>query len=54
MIFFIVLPENRLWYFMQIVSKGYNAHVMSKPIFWEKHKKYFKMLSVEIFTSMEC
>ena len=37
---------------MQIISSGDNLHEMSKPIFWKKEdkKKYFKMLSAEIFT----
>ena len=35
---------------MQIISFGDNLHEMSKPIFWEKYEKYFKMLSAEIFT----
>ena len=34
---------------MQIVSYGDNLHEMSKPVFWEKYEKYFKM-SAEIFT----
>ena len=35
---------------MQSVSLGDNLHEMSKPTFWEKEEKYFKMLSAEIFT----
>ena len=35
---------------MQIVSWGDNLHEMSNPVFWEKQKKYFKMLSAENFT----
>ena len=35
-IFFLILPENRFWHFMQIVSLGDNLHEMSKPVFWEK------------------
>ena len=35
---------------MQTVSLGDNLHDMSKPIFWEKYKKYFQVLSAEIFT----
>ena len=34
---------------MQIVSQGDNLHEMSKPAFWEKLEKYFKMSSAEIF-----
>ena len=30
-----VFPENRLWYFMQIVSWENNLHEMSNPIFYE-------------------
>ena len=36
-IFSLYFPENRFWYFMQIVSN----HDMSKPVFWEKQEKYF-------------
>ena len=35
---------------MQIVSLGDNLHEMSKPIFWKKIRKYFKILSAEVFT----
>ena len=35
---------------MQIVSSGDNLHEMSDPVFWENKKKYFNMLSAEIFT----
>ena len=35
---------------MQIVSSGDNLHEMSKPVFWEKYKIYFNMLSGENFT----
>ena len=35
---------------MQVVSTGDNLHEMSKPVFWEKQEKYFKMLSAENFT----
>ena len=39
---------------MQIVSLVYfirdSLHEMSKPVFWEKIKIYFKMSSAEIFT----
>ena len=34
--FFLFFPENRPWYFMQIVS---HLHEMSEPIFWEKWEK---------------
>ena len=34
---------------MQIVSYGDNLHVTSKPVFWEKSEKYFKM-SAKIFS----
>ena len=40
MIFFLFFQENRLWYFMQIVSNGDNLHEMSKPFFWKKRRKY--------------
>ena len=32
--FFLYLPENRLWDFMQIVSLGDNLLEMPKPIVW--------------------
>ena len=38
-IFFLIFLENRIWHFMQIVSKGDNLHEMSNPDFWEKKKK---------------
>ena len=46
-ILMIFSPENRIWHFIQIISLGDNLHVMSKPIFWEKQEKYFKMVSAE-------
>ena len=49
-VFFLFLPENRIWHFVQIVSIRDNLHVMSKPGFLEKEEKYFNMLSAEIFT----
>ena len=61
MIFFLFFSENRLWPFMQIVSKWDNLHQRSKLIFWEKKKiiskcfetvfreKYFKMSSTEFW-----
>ena len=33
---------------MQIVSWGDKLQGMSKPVFWEKKEKYFKMSSAEI------
>ena len=36
MIFSLFSPENRLFHFMQIVSKGDYLNEVSKPIFWEK------------------
>ena len=35
---------------MQIVSSGDNLHEMSKPIFGQNKKKYFKLSSAEFFT----
>ena len=35
---------------MQIVSWGDSLCEMTKPIFWEKYEKYFKMSSANIFT----
>ena len=39
---------------MQIVSIRDNFHEMSKPVFWEKREKYFKMMCAENFTQGEC
>ena len=36
MIFILFFPENRIWYFMQIVSIGGNLHEILNPVFWEK------------------
>ena len=47
MIFFFIFLENRIWHFMQIVS---NFHEVSNLVFEEIKKKYFKMLSAEVFT----
>ena len=33
MMFFLFFPENRIWYFMQIISMGDNLHEMSKTVF---------------------
>ena len=35
MIFLLFSPDNRIWYFMQIVSIGDNLHEMSKPVLCE-------------------
>ena len=32
MIFFLFFPENRIWHFIQIFSKGDNLHEVSNPI----------------------
>ena len=37
--FFHFFKENRIWYFMQIVSSGDNLHAISNPIFLKKKKK---------------
>ena len=34
--FFLFFQENRIWYFMQIVSNGDDLHEMSNPVFLEK------------------
>ena len=39
MIFFLFFPENRLWYFMWIVSPGDNLHEILKPIFCKEIRK---------------
>ena len=49
MIFFLLSPENRIWHFMHIISFGDYLYEMSKPVFWEKEEKYFKMSSAENF-----
>ena len=33
---FLFFPENRIWYFMQIVSFGDDLHEMLYPVSWEK------------------
>ena len=35
-IFFLIFPENKFWYFMQIVMIEDNLHEMSNPVFLEK------------------
>ena len=42
MIFLLLFPENRLWYFFQTVLLGDHLHEMSKPFFWEKWEKIFQ------------
>ena len=34
--FVFFFSENRIWYFMQIVSIRDSLHEMSKPVFWQK------------------
>ena len=41
-IFFLCLPENRLWHSMQIVSFGDNLHELSRSIFWGKSENYYQ------------
>ena len=41
-------PENRIWYFIQIVSYGDNLHEMSNLFIWEKKKNIIILLSAEI------
>ena len=48
MIVFLFFKDNRLWHFLQILSLGDNLYKMSKPTFWEKWEKYFKMSFTEI------
>ena len=36
-------PENRIWYFMQIVSTGDNLHEMSNLVSWENKKNISKV-----------
>ena len=44
-LFFLFVPENKIWHFMQIVSNRDNLHEMSNPAFLEKFN-----MSVENFT----
>ena len=37
-VFFLISPENLIWYFMQIVSSGDDLQEMSSPIFWENEE----------------
>ena len=41
--------ENRVWHFMQAVSLGNSLHEMSKPVFLNKSKIYFKMSAVDFY-----
>ena len=45
--FFFFFLENKLWYFVQIVSLGDKLHVMSKPISVKIRKIYNKLSSAE-------
>ena len=47
LIVFSFFPENRIWHYMKIVSKGDNFHVMSDPVFCDYEEKYFNMSSAE-------
>ena len=47
---FSLLPEYKIWHFMQIVSIGDNLHEMSNPVSWEKYEKYFRLSPAENFT----
>ena len=49
---FLILQENRIWLFMQIVSLGYNLHDMSNALFGKKQEKKIKLSSREILLSM--
>ena len=42
--FFLFIPDKRIWHFMQIVSNGDNLHEMSDPVFW---KNIINLLSAE-------
>ena len=35
----LFVSENKVWYFIQIVSQGDNLHEISNIIFWKKKKK---------------
>ena len=52
MLFFLFSPENRIRHFMQIISIGDHLQEMSKPVFWEKQEKHFRMWSAENFTQI--
>ena len=47
----LFFPENRLWYFMSIVSYGDNLHELSNLIFWKNLEKN-KMSSAEILPNV--
>ena len=49
-IFFLFSPENRISYFMQIVSTEDNLHETSNPVLWEKLEIFLNMFSAENFT----
>ena len=48
---YLFFPENRIWYFMQMVSIGDNLHKLSKLVFWE-NKKNIKMSSADFLASV--
>ena len=43
-IFFLDLPENRFWHFMQTVSLGDILHEMPKHVFWNKYETYHQFV----------
>ena len=46
LIFFLFFPENRFWYFMQIVSFWDSLHEISKIVFWETRNQLFLVSSL--------
>ena len=46
-IFFLFFLENKIWYFMQIVSLGENLLEMANPIFCENKKNIIGLSSPE-------
>ena len=50
-LFLFFFPENRIWYFMQVVSLGNNLHEIPNPAFWENQENNFKVSSADFFYS---
>ena len=45
MMFFLVIIENRIWHFIQIVFNGDSLHEMSIPVFWGKKTSKFCLVN---------
>ena len=48
--FFLICPENWIWYLMQIVSK--NLHAMTNPIFYGNKKQIIKLSAADLAQSV--